>query len=262
MNFLQKILKEKKDLIEKRKKDHVEEELTDKIDLLIRKSRFKSILEEPGTHLIAEIKRASPSQGDLRPDLNIVDIASIYQREGIELISILTEEKFFKGKLDDLIKVKENTNLSILCKDFIIDSYQIREAKIHGADAILLIAKILSKDQLEEFLNVTKSFKMDAVVEVHNEVELEKVLKLGKDIELIGINHRNLDDFSIDLNITGKLLPKIPKQKIVIAESGIGSALEIRQFKKIGVNGILVGESLMREEDIVKRIKEFMSALK
>ena len=103
---------------------------------------------------------------------------------------------------------------------------------------------------------------LDAVVEVHNEVELEKALRLGNDVDIIGINHRNLDDFSIDLNITGKLLPKIPKDKVIIAESGIGSSLEVRQFKNLGANGILVGESLMRENDISKKINEFMEALK
>jgi len=262
MNFLQKIIKEKQESIERQKNAPFAEELTDKIDLVIRKSRFRNILKEPGTHLIAEIKRASPSKGDLRPDLDIVEIAKAYQKGGIRLISVLTEEKFFKGSLDDLSQVKKNTDLSIICKDFIIDEYQIRQAKMHGADAVLLIAKVLNSDKLNKFLAVVKKFKMDAVVEIHNEIELEKILKLGEDVDIIGINHRNLDDFSIDLNITGKLLPKIPKGKIVIAESGIGSVLEIRQFKQLKVDGILIGESLMLEKDIAIKIEEFMQELK
>jgi len=262
MDFLDKIIQEKKLAIEKQKKGHIEEDILEKTDLEIRRSRFKNILEKPGTHLIAEIKRASPSKGDLRADLDITDIASRYEKGGVELISVLTEEKFFKGSLDDLSKVRKNTKLSILCKDFIIDPFQIRKAKVHGADAVLLIVKILSKDQLKELLGFTKELKMDTVVEVHNELELEKALKLGDEVEIIGINHRNLGDFSIDLNITGKLIPRIPRGKLIIAESGIGSALEIRQFKNLKVNGILVGESLMREDDISAKLSEFMEALK
>ncbi|MFC1709638.1 indole-3-glycerol phosphate synthase TrpC [Candidatus Omnitrophota bacterium] len=262
MNFLEEIIKEKQTLIRERKKICSTEELADKTTYLLKKSRFKTILERPGTFLIAEIKRASPSRGDLRPDLNVVDIANLYQQGGIELVSILTEEKFFKGSLNDLSQVSENTNLSILCKDFIIDSYQIREAKVHGADAVLLIAKILSTEELRELLRVVKSLKMDAVVEVHNETDLRKIATLSREIDIIGINHRDLEDFSIDLNVTAKLLPRIPRNKIVIAESGIGSTLEVSQFKKIGVDGILVGESLMKHGDIAIKIKEFMGALR
>lgn len=261
MDFLQKIIEEKKVFIQKQKKNHTEDEIIAKMEI-VRRPRFKTILEKPGTHLIAEIKRASPSKGDLRPDLNIIDIASTYQSEGIELVSVLTEEKFFKGSLNDLTQVKKNTDLSILCKDFILDSFQIREAKIHGADAILLIARILSKEQLKELLGSAKSLHLDAVVEIHDETDLEKIQALINDIEIIGINHRNLDDFSIDLSVSNKLLPKIPKGKIVIAESGIGSAIEIRQFKKIGVNGILIGESLMVQSDLTGKIREFKDALK
>ncbi|MFH1621690.1 MAG: indole-3-glycerol phosphate synthase TrpC [Candidatus Omnitrophota bacterium] len=262
MNFLDKIIQEKKLTIERQKKVQAQEGVLEETDSKIRKSRFKEILKKPGTHLIAEIKRASPSQGDLRANLDIVDIARKYEKGGVKLISVLTEENFFKGSLDDLAKVKDNTKLSILCKDFIIDVFQIRKAKVHGADAVLLIAKVLSRGQLKELLDFTKELKMDAVVEVHNEVELEKVLKLGKDTEILGINHRNLDDFSIDLNITGKLIPRIPKEKLIIAESGIDSALEVRQFKNLKVNGVLIGESLMREDDISVKLSEFIEALK
>ncbi|MFC1645577.1 indole-3-glycerol phosphate synthase TrpC [Candidatus Omnitrophota bacterium] len=259
INFLQQIIEEKKAFIEKQKNVQAKDELS---GLSIGKSRFKNILEKPGTHLIAEIKRASPSKGDLRPDLNIVDIASIYEKGGIELISVLAEEKFFKGSLADLVEVKKNTSLSILCKDFIIDETQIHQAKAHGADAVLLIAKILTNIQLKEMLDITKKLKMDAVVEVHDAVELDRVLELGSDVDIIGINHRNLDDFKIDLNVSAKLLPKIPSTKLVIAESGINSAEEIRQFKELCVNAVLVGESLMRENDIAKKISEFKQALK
>lgn len=259
INFLQQIIEEKKAFIEKQKNAQVKEGLS---DLAIGKSRFKSILEKPGTHLIAEIKRASPSKGDLRPDLNVIDIASTYEKGGIELISVLAEEKFFKGSLDDLAEVKRNTGLSILCKDFIIDEVQVHQAKAHGADAILLIVKILTDSQLEGLLSITDRLEMDAVVEIHDEAELNRVLKLSSDVKIIGINHRNLDNFRIDLNTSAKLLPKIPSTKLVIAESGINSAEEIRQFKELFVNAVLVGESLMTSQDIAGKIREFNAALK
>lgn len=171
MNFLEKIIKEKQRLIEKEKKSgNFERAVIPPV-----KSRFKSILERPGVHLIAEIKRASPSKGDLRPDLNIVEVAKIYEQGGVDLVSVLTEEKFFKGSLEDLGQVKKNTSLSILCKDFVLDSSQIRNAKAYGADAVLLIARILTIDKLEELLKAVKSFAMDAVVEVHNDADLKKM---------------------------------------------------------------------------------------
>lgn len=262
MNFLETILKQKRESLQQNKKVLPKEKLIKKFKSPLKKSIFKIVLEKPGTHLIAEIKRASPSKGDLRPDLDIVDIANIYEREGIELVSVLTEEKFFKGGLDDLAKVEQNTGLSILCKDFIIDSYQIYEAKLYGADAVLLIARILSEEKLKEFFSIARKLKMDAVVEIHNENDLEKILELRKEIGIIGINHRDLEDFSIDLKISQKLLPKIPRDKIVIVESGIESAAQIKMFKELKVNGILIGESLMRENDIAKKLKEFLSVLK
>ena len=261
MNFLETILKEKRNFVEHRKEILPQEELFGKVKLPPNKYKFKDILEKPGTHLIAEIKRSSPSKGDLRSGLDIVDIASIYSKEGVELVSVLTEEKFFRGNIDDLVKVKQNTNLSVLRKDFIIDSYQIYEAKVFGADAILLIAKILSSSQLKEFLEISENLDMDAVVEVHSEDELESILDSGLNIKIIGINHRNLEDFRLDLKITERLLPKIPKDKLVIAESGIESVIDIRQFRRLGVNGVLVGESLMREKDIGKKVKEFVTSL-
>jgi indole-3-glycerol phosphate synthase len=262
MNFLEEIIKAKQALVKEQKQVCSEEELRDRTVYLIKRSRFKAILERPGTHLIAEIKRASPSKGDLRPDLNVVDVAKLYQKAGIELISVLTEKNFFKGSLDDLDAVNKNTNLSILCKDFIIDRYQLYEAKIHGADAVLIIARILPTEQLKQMLSITKSLKMDAVVEIHNDADFGKISVLLNDIDIIGINHRDLDDFSIDLNITSKLFPKIPMSKIIIAESGIGSALEVSQFKSLGINGVLVGESFMKDQDIAAKIREFTAVLK
>lgn len=261
MNFLENILKEKQDCIAQKKKVLPQNKLIDKLKGHLKPSEFKHILEIPGTHLIAEIKRASPSKGDLRPDLDVIQIANIYRQQGVQLVSVIVEEKFFKGSLSDLLTVKLDTGLSLLCKDFVMDSYQIYEAKIYGADAILLIVAILSLEQLKEFICIAKELKMDSVVEVHNEDELNTVLKLGLGVEIIGINHRNLRDFSLDLKITEQLLPDIPEEKIVIAESGIASTLQIRKFRELGVNAILVGESLLREKDIARKVRELMDAL-
>lgn len=257
MNFLKEIVKEKRAFIKQQKILNV----GIKTSPISTKSRFKNILKKPGAHLIAEIKRASPSKGDLRPDLDIIEIARTYEDNGVKLVSVLTEEKFFKGSLSDIGQVSKNTSLSILCKDFILDSFQIQQAKAHGAEAILLIAKILSRQKLKELLRISKFLRMDAIVEIHNESDLRKIQSLIKDIEIIGINHRDLKDFSIDLDASAKLLPKIPKDKLIIAESGISSVSDIKRLKDLGVNGILVGESLMREKDIAKKIREFTSVL-
>jgi len=260
MDFLAKIIEEKSNSIKEKKKILSLQELKDKTKSITAKPRFKEILKRPALHLIAEIKRASPSKGDLRRDLDVARMASIYQKEGIELISVLTEEKFFKGSLDDLSKVRNNTSLSILRKDFIIDEYQVYEAKLYGADAVLLIARILPADKIEEFINVAKILNVDVLVEVHTKKELENVLKIKNGVDIIGINHRDLDDFSINLKISEDLVPKIPKDKLVIVESGIESAAQVKRFKEMGVNAVLVGESLMREQDISKKLKELIKA--
>ena len=231
MNFLDTIIAAKKDSLKEKKNILPFQDLKGRAISLKDKSRFKKILEKPGTHLIAEIKRASPSKGDIRKDLDVVKVAKIYEDEGVELVSVLTEEKFFKGSLQDLLKVKQNTNLSILCKDFIIDEYQIYEAKSYGAEAILLIARILPVERLSKFIEVAKGIGIDPLVEIHDEDDLNKALEIKDKVEMVGINHRNLQDFQLDLTITQKLLPEITKGKIVICESGIESASQIKQFK-------------------------------
>jgi len=177
-------------------------------------------------------------------------------------VSVLAEEKFFKGSLDDIAKVSANTGLSVLCKDFIIDEYQLYEAKLKGADAVLLIAAILDNEQIAEFIDIAASLQMDAVVEVHSDAELKRVLELGSDVEIIGINHRNLHDFSIDMTITEKLIPLLSAEHLVIAESGISTTDQIKKFDELGVDGVLVGESLMRSDDIAGQVTEFTSFIK
>ena len=206
--------------------------------------------------IIAEIKKASPSLGIIREDFNPVEIARIYETGGAAAISVLTDEKFFQGRLSYLTDVKKSVNLPILRKDFIIDSYQIYEARSAGADAILLIAALLTKEEIQHYLELARELDMDCLVEVHSEAELKKVLQTNADI--IGINNRDLATFKTDLKTTVRLRPMIPTEKIVVSESGIKSRTDVEKLMKEGVDAILVGETLMKSNDISAKLRELL----
>ena len=206
--------------------------------------------------IIAEIKKASPSLGIIREDFNPVEIARIYEASGAAAISVLTDEKFFQGSLSYLTDVKKTVNLPILRKDFIIDAYQIYEARSSGADAILLIAALLSKEEIQHYLELAKELDMDCLVEVHSETELKKVLQTNAHI--IGINNRDLATFKTDLETTLRLRPLIPAGKIVVSESGIKSRADVEKLMKEGVDAILVGETLMKSDDISSKLRELL----
>lgn len=209
--------------------------------------------------LIAEIKKASPSAGVILEKFEPVYLAKTFEECGASAISVLTDTKYFQGKIEDLKAAKDSTTIPILRKDFIIDESQIYESRINGADAILLIVKILSDDQLQEFLDLALDLKMKCLVEVHEEAELERALKV--DAEIIGINNRDLDTMTVDFNTTLRLIDKYPelKEKILISESGINSAEQVKQLREKGVSGVLVGESLLRSGNIPAKIKELMA---
>ncbi|MBI5894233.1 MAG: indole-3-glycerol phosphate synthase TrpC [Deltaproteobacteria bacterium] len=207
-----------------------------------------------GVNIIAEIKKASPSKGIIRKDFDPVQIARIYEENGAKAISVLTEEKYFLGNIDYLNKVKDVTNLPILRKDFIFDEYQIYEARVKGADAALLIAGILDKKELKDFLELSRSLGMGCLVEVHNKEELKKVL--STDAKIIGINNRDLKTFKIDINTTINLIKEIPSDRMVVSESGINTHKDILKLKDAGVKAFLVGEALMKEHDIGKKLRE------
>lgn len=207
-------------------------------------------------HLIAEIKKASPSKGLIREDFDAFEIAKIYVANKASALSILTEEKYFLGSHKYIRKVRDHFNTPILMKDFVIDSNQIYEAQFYGASAILLIAAILDNKKLEEFHDIASSLDLDCLVEVHDEEELKRVLDLPFDI--IGINNRNLKDFVVDIKTCERLIPKIPKKCIVVAESGIQSHEEVLQLKKMGAHAVLIGETFMRAKNIDQKIKEVM----
>ena len=216
------------------------------IDKTPDKSRgFKrALLEYKGVSIIAEIKKASPSKGIISPDFDPVKIARNYQAQGAQALSVLTDVNFFQGSLTYLLEVRSVVDLPVLRKDFIIDQVQIDEAHVHGADAILLIAAILDEGQLRDFQQHAAALGMDSLVEVHQEEELSRSLAAGA--ELIGINNRNLNDFSVDINTTFRLMKLIPPHIPVVSESGLKNSQDIEALEKAGATAALIGETLMR----------------
>jgi indole-3-glycerol phosphate synthase len=208
------------------------------------------------TRLIAEVKRASPSRGVLCHNFNPVELAKSYAEGGAAAISVLTESNYFQGNLDYLAAIRNNVNLPILRKDFIFDAYQIYESCAFGADALLLIAAILSHEQLESLLHMSHSLGLSCLVEVHSEKELCRVLpsKAG----IIGINNRDLNNFTVDIDTTRRLLPFIPPGRIVISESGINNRSEVEKMNSWGVRAVLVGETLVTSGDVVNKARELV----
>ncbi|MFH2068650.1 MAG: indole-3-glycerol phosphate synthase TrpC [Candidatus Omnitrophota bacterium] len=197
--------------------------------------------------IIAEIKRASPSAGLLRPELSPGALAQSYQEAGATAISVLTEKDHFRGSLADLAVVRKSINIPILQKDFILLPYQIYEARANGADAVLLIVALHNRQTLQELFSLALSLKLSALVEIHSETELADALSIGA--EIIGINNRNLATLQTDLNVSRRILPLIPKEKIKIVESGLKTKTEIRELSRRGASAFLVGESLLRQEN-------------
>ena len=209
-----------------------------------------------GIRLIAEVKKASPSQGVIREDFDPVVIARIYATSGASCISVLTEERYFKGKLEYLGQIRKAVGLPLLRKDFIIDEYQIYEARAAGADAVLLIVACLERTRLEDFLGIAGQAGLDALVEAHTYKELDRALLAGA--SLVGINNRDLSTFKVSLRTSLDLVRDIPDDRIVVSESGINTRADVLALQKAGVDAILVGESLMREKDIGKKVKELL----
>ena len=207
--------------------------------------------------LIAEAKKASPSKGLIRPDFDPVQIARNYEQAGAQAMSVLTDEKFFQGSLDFIPPVREAVALPVLRKEFIIHEIQIKQSALYGADAILLIAAILDSSQIKDFLQEAQGRGMDVLVEVHDEPELEKTLRAGSG--LIGINNRNLRDFSVDLDTTFRLKKEIPADIPVVSESGIRDSDDIARCADAGITAVLVGETLMRADDQPEAVRRLMN---
>ena len=215
--------------------------------------------------MIAEIKKASPSKGVIREDFKPKEIASCYERSGASCISVLTDKRFFQGSYEILQDVRRATNLPLLCKDFIISAYQVYKARVSGADAILLIAAILSDDDLFYLKKIADNLKMSVLVEVHDGQELERILSL-KLFNLIGINNRNLKTFKTDLKTSIGIMSKysdiFSKHNIVpISESGINNSDDLKTLNSIGIKGVLIGERFMRESDIENSFKKLFNSI-
>ena len=208
---------------------------------------FSEALSRPGTSLIAEHKRRSPSAGEIRAGSSVRELVLAYERGGAAAVSILTEEAHFGGSLEDLREARDATELPILRKDFTIDPYQLYEAKAAGADAVLLVIGAVAPDDITVLHREARALDLDALVEVHDEVELE--VALGVDADVIGINNRNLEDFTLDISRTFELLADVPAGKTVVSESGIVYREQVEELERVGVDAVLVGETLMRAPD-------------
>lgn len=215
------------------------------------------VADESGcTAVIAEVKKGSPSKGVIRADFDPLAIASVYAENGATCLSVLTDEHFFLGKLEYLGEIRKVVNIPLLRKDFIFDPYQIFEARVAGADAVLLIAAMLDLSRLREFAAMARELGMDVLLEVHDEEELESALET--DVRLIGVNNRSLRTFVTDLATTERLARLVPSDRLVVAESGINTRSDINRLSRAGSRAFLIGESLMREPDIGAKLRELL----
>ena len=214
------------------------------------------LLRQNGVALIAEVKKASPSAGIICADFDPVKIAREYEAAGATALSVLTDEKFFQGRLEYLRLIRQAVQLPLLRKDFIIDERQLHETAVAGADAVLLIVAILDDAQLKDYQTLAGELHLAALVEVHDDRELDRAL--NADAEIIGINNRDLKTFCTDLATTEKLAARIPAGKIIVAESGINNRADVQRVAGAGARAILVGESLMRSKDIASKVQELL----
>lgn len=223
----------------------------------LRKPRnFREALRGPRMSLIAEVKLASPVKGVFLDNVDPLDLAALYEQAGAHALSILTDEHYFQGALATLSQVHKRVGVPCLRKDFIIDEYQVYQARAAEADAILLIVRCLSDDQLRDFLQLARSLKMDCLVETHTAEEVERALKA--DAHIIGINNRDLGTFEVDLNTTLELKKMVPGGKVLVSESGIRSRADVQKLEDGGVDAILVGEALVTSKDIAGMIQHLL----
>lgn len=220
---------------------------------------FLTATKEEPIRIIAEVKKASPSKGVIKEDFNPMEIAQAYSNSGANAISVLTEPHYFQGELEYLAAIRRYVPTPLLRKDFIIDKYQIVEALVYGADFVLLIAKALGTKELKELYEYALHLGLEVLVEIHDKEDLTKAIKCGASI--IGINHRNLDTFEMDMELCDKLIPMIPNGKIIVAESGVSNVDTIKRLSGIGADAFLIGEHFMRQASIEDEVTRFKNSL-
>ena len=225
----------------------------------LRTYSLKTALKRDNLSVIAEVKKASPSKGLIKEDFRPVDIALEYERAWANAISCLTEEHYFRGSNDYLKKIAESVHIPVLRKDFVIDEFQIYHARVLGASAVLLICAILDKPTLERFTQIAHSVGLEVLTEVHDEFELETALET--DADLIGINNRNLKDFSVDLDTTRRLSALVPEGTVLVSESGIKTNEDMKQARSNGADAVLIGETLMRADSIKAKLSELRESV-
>jgi len=254
--ILQKIVENKKEEVARQKKILPLGELRQMLADRPPTRDFEGAIRNRDCAVIAEVKRSSPSKGRIREDFDPVGIAGIYEDNGASAISILTERKFFEGRAAYIPQIGRSVKLPLLRKDFIIDPYQINEARVLGADALLLIARLLEAGELRDFIGLSSELGLAALVEVHDETDLEKAICAGA--RVVGINNRDLATFRTDFAVSIRLARMVPKGVTVVSESGIDSRGDIEMLMEAGIHAFLVGESLMREPDIGKKLRELL----
>lgn len=252
------VIRKRKDLIELKKRFpiHRLKRAVETMDRLPRRGFKKAISQTKRLNLICEIKKASPSAGIIREDFQPLRIATMFEHAGAAAISVLTEPCFFKGRPSYLKTVRQVTNLPLLRKDFLFESYQIYETVLLDADAYLLIACLLTEEELKNLIQIGKEFDMDALVEVHTEEDLKKAISCGA--EIVGINNRNLKTLEVDANFSKKMLSHIPDGVVKIVESGLKTHDQLLEYKTLGADAFLIGTSLMKSHDIVAAVQSFL----
>jgi indole-3-glycerol phosphate synthase len=256
--MIEQLISAARDGVDRRRRETPQEDLESRLPDRGRDRPFNEALVRPGLSLIAEFKRRSPSAGDIAAEAEIAAQVEAYERGGAAALSVLTDEAHFGGSLDDLSAARAACELPILRKDFIVDPYQLYEAAVHGADAVLLIVRVLDDDALRAIYDEARELDLDCLVEVHDDEELDRALAL--EAEVIGINNRNLDEGRVDVRTTYELMPDVPAGVTAVAESGISSREELGELERVGVDAVLIGEALMKAEDPEAMARELTGA--
>lgn len=259
-DLLQQIAEKTLEDLKRRKREVTFKELASFAMYEKRRLDFKEAISQPGrVNVIAEIKKASPSKGVIRDDFDPIVVADQYIKNGAAAISILTDQPFFKGSLQYLEKVAEVSPIPLLRKDFILDPYQVREAKAFGADAVLLIVTMYSGNQLQELLSAAREFEVDALVECYHNTELQNLD--WNNVEIVGVNNRNLSTFEVNLHRGVEILCSAPEQIVKVSESGLQTPEDLKLLRRYGIDAALIGEHLMRQENIGKGLREILAGV-